>query len=262
MAKAVGLKCFLQQWLLHALLACVAILGCDHQQPSARPSPALTAAIERSPGVTTETSEQPCPASRTSVALNHRSRDNFYADWSSNPEHSQPSTEGDPHLDVRDIGVGWDPDDEHTTRFIAFCEANGMKLRRHGQSGYWRVIDPQVRGCVLEVRIRAFADTASLQQMRALMLQINLAFGLNYEARIAMSLPRLAQPENGTLDPKETSEIQSSEDYNRQVDRLKRLFLEFKPGRSTTTDPAAEPSHPPESAVGPDTNGESSPPTR
>jgi hypothetical protein len=165
--------------------------------------------------------QTPSGSKEQQVRRNPAHDDPFYADMD-----GPISSVGDAKLNVSDISLGWNPDDKHTTGFIAYCAANGVKLS-YVKSGYWRVTEPKVRNQSLEVRIRAFPDTASIGQMRLMMWQVQIHCGLNAKAHIAMTPPGLDVVERAKLPAEVIRAIEASEEHKALVGRLKDLLVNY-----------------------------------
>jgi quinoprotein glucose dehydrogenase len=115
--------------------------------------------------------------------------------------------------------AGLDPGDPRIRAFVADLEARGMTLV-HDRDGWWRVARPDA-GFEVVVSLRSFPEGASEAQMRATLEQINLAYGLNAAAGIAMSYPSVRGAGLEALRDRRFVELKT---------RLERLFQEYRPG--------------------------------
>src|SRR5262245_62265220 len=82
-------------------------------------------------------------------------------------------------------------DDALIKAIIAHFAKNGVKLEKERAGNWWVVTHPKGDGYEVIVTWRTFPVKVTEEEMRAELMQINLAFLLNAPARVAMSHPGL-----------------------------------------------------------------------
>ncbi|MCA9050783.1 MAG: hypothetical protein KDA89_18720, partial [Planctomycetaceae bacterium] len=86
----------------------------------------------------------------------------------------------------------------------------------------------------MRVTIGAFPPDSTLYEMQMALMHINLAFGLNPDAHLAMSHPTPVCLAPSGTELRDPVEVFKSEPFQRAQDRLKRVFLAFRSSIQST----------------------------
>ena len=85
------------------------------------------------------------------------------------------------------VDAGLNPKGERILAYVAYLERNGIKLKYEEEIRDWRIIEPKHDDGWPAVSIRTLPLTATEEQMRFALANINLAYDLNVDAHLAMS---------------------------------------------------------------------------
>lgn len=111
-----------------------------------------------------------------------------------------------------------DPTNEKIVGFVKHLASNEIQLAYHPPTQRWHVDSDRFGAFQFEIEsLGAFPDDATELEMQAGCLAINLAHGLNLQARLIMSPPQLRRAAG---DPEQASVYQN---------KLKQLFMEYDP---------------------------------
>jgi WD40 repeat protein len=85
------------------------------------------------------------------------------------------------------LNAGLNPKDKRIIALVAYLGRNGIKLVHDKELGHWRILEPKHDDGWLTVSIRSFPPSASEEQMRYALANINLAYEPNVFAKLGMS---------------------------------------------------------------------------
>jgi mannose-6-phosphate isomerase-like protein (cupin superfamily) len=94
----------------------------------------------------------------------------------------------DARLDLATINAGLDPGNHRIVSLVTHFGTHGIKLV-HERGGWWRVTQTANLEYDVLVSLRAFPESATADQIRNALMQINLAYLLNAPAHVVMSYP-------------------------------------------------------------------------
>jgi len=207
----------MRYWSYSCILVAVTCVGCSQSDESAETPTSQ-------PSIATSQSSTPTSRAKTPTS---RKVDPFYAE-SFLLFRAEDRTDGVPSRPATGSLL---PADPNIVRFVAYLAQKGLKLK-HQTSGYWWVVDPMIDEFSIQVSIRTFRADATPDEMRWGLSHFPLPYGLNTTARLAMSHPGLRGATPGEYKGKPAGffeKLMAREDSKSVVERLKQLFLDYKP---------------------------------
>jgi hypothetical protein len=188
------------------LLVLVAPAGCEQQQYSTAAAPSGADEIQAK-----------------------REGDPFYAhSYSWRSPASEPQTD-DATVDVTTRRLDQDPENEQIRRFVEYLASIGFRFRYDVERREWQTAEPLVGLYAIRFSIGAFSPDSTLREMQMALMPINLAFGLNPDAHLAMSKPSLVRLTPNETDPRELGDALKSAPFQQAQDRLMHAFLDYRP---------------------------------
>jgi len=85
------------------------------------------------------------------------------------------------------LNAGLNPKDKRILALVDYLGRNGIKLVFAKELGHWRIVEPKHDDGWLTVSIRTFPRSATEEQMRFAVANINLAYEPNVDAKLGMS---------------------------------------------------------------------------